>query len=142
MIIQVTGSRDVKPKDRPVLEAGLRHVVGDDPGPHTLRHGAAPGADRLFAAIANRWGWTTISRPADWYGPCREGECKPGHRRLDRYGREYCPSAGHYRNQGMVDEGADYAVAAYKRGAKNAGTSDCVKRIRAAGIDVHRVVVP
>jgi hypothetical protein len=131
----------VKPKDRPILETALRHVVGDDPGPHTLRHGAAPGADRLFAAIAHNWGWTVLSRPADWYGPCREGECKPDHRRKDRRGNLYCPAAGNYRNQGMVDEGADYAVAAYKRGAKNAGTSDCVKRIRAAGIDVHRVVV-
>lgn len=142
MIIQATGSRDVKPEDRAVLEAGLRHVVGDDPGPHTLRHGATPGADRLFAAIAHRWGWTVISRRADWYGPCREGECKPGHRRPDCRGVLHCPAAGNYRNQEMVDDGADWAVAAYKRDAKNAGTTDCVKRLRAAGIDVHRVVVP
>lgn len=142
MIIQVTGSREVKPKDRPILEAGLRHVVGDDPGPHTLRHGDAPGADRLFAAIAHSWGWTVLSRPADWDGPCRD-ICEPGHRRQKKHGQgTYCPDAGHNRNQGMVDEGADYAVAAYKRGAGNWGTSDCVKRIRRAGIDVHRVVVP
>lgn len=142
MIIQVTGSRAVKPEDRPILEGGLRHVVGDAPGPHTLRHGAAPGADRLFAAIARSWGWTVLDRPADWDGPCRD-TCEPGHRRPKKYGSgTTCPAAGHYRNQGMVDEGADWAVAAYKRGAKNSGTTDCVKRIRAAGIDVHRVVVP
>lgn len=132
MIIQVTGSRDVKAEDRPHLEDGLRHVVGDDPGPHKLRHGKAPGADRLFAAIAHSWGWTVEGHAADWYGPCREGECKPGHRRPDRRGVPYCPAAGNYRNQGMVDRGADFAVAAYKRGARNAGTSDCVKRLRAA----------
>ena len=141
MIIQVTGSREVAPKDWPILVAGLRRVVDDNPGPHVLRHGAAPGADRLFAAIAKSWGWEVIPRPADWYAPCREGECKPGHRRPDRNGVLYCPAAGNYRNQGMVDEGADRAVAAYKRGARNWGTSDCVKRIRRAGIDVHRVVV-
>jgi hypothetical protein len=142
MMIQVTGSREVTSKDRPHLEAGLREVVGGDPGPHTLRHGAAPGADCLFATIARGWGWTVLDRPADWDGPCRD-TCRTGHRRPKKHGAgTYCPVAGHDRNQDMVDEGADYAVAAYKRGAKNGGTSDCVKRIRAAGIDVHRVVVP
>lgn len=141
MRVLVTGSREVKPDDRPVLEAGLREVVGDDPGPHTLVHGAAPGADRLFAAIARAWGWTVEPHPADWPGECRD-TCEPGHRRRRNDGTTICPAAGHYRNQMMVDLGADYAVAAYKRGAGNRGTSDCVRRIRRAGIDVHRVVVP
>ena len=141
MRILVMGSRDVEVEDRPVLEAGLREVVGDNPGPHTLVHGAAPGADRLFAAIANRWGWTIEPHAADWFGPCREGECKPNHRRPDRRGVLYCPAAGNFRNQGMVDLGAEAAVAAYKRGGKNIGTSDCARRAGAAGIPVKRVTV-
>jgi len=142
VIIQVTGSREVKQGDRPVLEAGLRQVVGDTPGPHTLRHGAAPGADRLFAAIAAAWGWEVISRPADWDGPCRDA-CKPGHRRSKKYGTgTSCPAAGHYRNQEMVDEGADRGIAALREGARNSGTRGCIDRMKAAGIDVHEVVVP
>lgn len=132
----------VRPEGRPILEDGLRHVVGDDPGPHTLVHGDADGADRLFAAIAHEWGWVVEGHAADWTGPCRD-TCKPGHRRPRRGGGTYCPAAGNYRNdEKLVGGGADKAVAAYKRGAKNSGTSDCVRRARAAGIDVHRVVVP
>ena len=142
MIIQVTASRKVKPEDRSYLEAGLRHVVGNAPGPHTLRHGAARGGDRLFAAIAHSWGWTVLSRPADWEGPCRE-TCEPGHRRPMKYGSgTYCPDAGKNRNQGMVDEGADRGIAALKEGARNSGTRDCIDRMEAADIDVYEVVVP
>lgn len=146
MRILVTGSRLVTGEDRPILEDGLRHVVGDDPGPHTLVHGDARGADTVFAEIAASWGWTVEAHPADWDAQCRPACREPGghgERRPNRYGSgTYCPAAGNYRNDDMVSLGADTSVAAYKRGAKNAGTSDCVKRIRKAGIDVHRVVVP
>lgn len=141
MIIQVTGSRAVTPDDRPYLEAALRHVVVDDEGPHTLRHGDASGADTVFAEIAASWGWAVVACAADWSGPCRDA-CKPGHRRPRRGGGTYCPRAGHDRNQGMVDEGADCGVAALKAGARNAGTRDCIARMEAAGIDVYPVVVP
>lgn len=141
MRILVTGSREIEAKHWPILETALRKVTGDDPGPHTLVHGGAAGADSLFGSIAHSLGWAVESHPADWDAPCRD-TCKPGHRRENQYGTgSICPAAGHYRNQAMVDLGADIAVAAYKRGAGNRGTSDCVRRIRAAGILVERVVM-
>lgn len=141
MRILVTGSREVKPGDWQYLEAGLFEVIGGKRGPHMIVHGDARGADRLFGEITKRWGWGTEAHAADWDAECRD-ECSHGPRRSRKRGSgTYCPAAGDYRNQLMVDLGADFAVAAYKRGAKNAGTSDCVRRIRAAGIDVKRVVV-
>lgn len=146
MRILVTGSRLVTVEDRPILEDGLREVVGNDPGPHVLVHGMARGADTVFAQIAGDWGWTVEGHAATWDAPCRPACREPGghgERRPNQYGSgTYCPAAGHFRNDDMVSLGADKAISAYKRGAKNVGTSDCVGRIRAAGIDVHRVVVP
>jgi hypothetical protein len=91
MIVLFTGSRELKLEDRGVIADGLREVVGDDPGPHTLFHGDARGGDRLAAWIASSWGWKVREFAADWYGPCRP-TCQPGHRRT-RPGetRSYCP---------------------------------------------------
>jgi hypothetical protein len=137
----VTASREIVPDDRPHLEDGLREVVGDDPGAHTLVQGDALGGDQVFAAIARDWGWTVEAHPADWYAPCRE-TCKPGHRRTSHAsGEQYCPAAGVYRNTHMVSLGADAAVAAYKRGAANKGTTHCAQAAGRAGIPVKRVVV-
>lgn len=140
MRILVTGSRAIKADDRPVLEDGLREAVGNEPGPHELVHGDAPGADQVFAQIARDWGWKVEPHGADWPAPCRE-TCKPGHRRPRMGGGTFCPAAENYRNQEMVDLGADWAVAAYKRGARNQGTSDCARRAGVAGIPVKRVTV-
>lgn len=96
-----------------------------------LMHGCAEGADTLGDewAIAN--GILRRRRPADWEGPCGP-ECQPGHRRRNRRGTEYCPLAGHRRNQKMVDEGPVLFVAAHRAGST--GTADCLRRARAAGI--------
>lgn len=101
-----------------------------------LIHGCADGADMIGHRWAFRTGFLIRERPADWEGPCGR-ECQPGHRRRNRRGTEYCPLAGHRRNQQMVDEGPVLFVAAQVHGST--GTADCMRRARAAGIPVHLV---
>lgn len=109
-------------------------------------------AERGLDAIVN--GWTRLHPedvlqvpfPADWGGPCAD-TCWAGHRRKNRYGLDYCPTAGHRRNQGMVDADADQVLAwasccrRNRRGCPpglhpSHGTADCVRRARRAGIPV------
>jgi coenzyme F420-reducing hydrogenase gamma subunit len=59
-----------------------------------------------------------------------------GHRNV-KNGRDYCTAAGNYRNQEMVDAGADICLAFYQPGAACIGTSDCVRRCTRAGITVR-----
>lgn len=78
--------------------------------------------------------------PADWDGPCApwtDGMCQPGHRRPSRFGSspDYCPTAGHRRNQIMVDTRIDSYVAITDRPLeKSRGTWDCVQRAEKAGV--------
>ncbi|KPI31382.1 hypothetical protein OV320_2598 [Actinobacteria bacterium OV320] len=96
-----------------------------------LMQGCADGADTIGDQWARRNGLLVRERPADWDGPCGP-ECPPGHRRRNRRGTEYCPMAGHRRNQQMVDERPVLFVAASYR--KSSGTADCLRRARKAGI--------
>lgn len=93
-------------------------------------HGAAPGADSLAAGVWTSWGRGALvePHPARWSAPCRD-TCKPGHR-VNRGRGEYCPSAGHHRNQEMADAGAD-ACLVFPGGN---GTADMVRRARTAEI--------
>lgn len=91
-------------------------------------HGACPtGADAMAATYCeeNAWWVDNLGRmlaveahPADW----SQGK-----------------KAGPLRNQAMVDLGADLCLAFPLEGSR--GTWDCVKRARAAGIEV-RVIKP
>lgn len=102
-----------------------------------LMHGhAQDGADAMGDAWAIRNGVPYRRRPADWPGPCT-ADCTPGHRRRNRRGHEYCPLAGHRRNQQMVDEKPLLVVAAHH--ANSSGTADCIRRAEAAGIPVYRL---
>ncbi|MCX4571564.1 DUF2493 domain-containing protein [Streptomyces viridodiastaticus] len=101
-----------------------------------LIQGCAEGADTLCRQWGIRNGIPVRDRPADWDGPCGP-ECPPGHRRRNRRGTEYCPLAGHRRNQQMVDEGPLLFVAAQVQGST--GTADCMRRAKAAGIPVHLI---
>ena len=103
-----------------------------------ILHGCADGADTIGGQWAKRNGILVRERPADWGGPCGP-ECRPGHRKRNRRGAEYCPLAGHRRNQQMVDEGPALFVAAQVHGST--GTADCMRRAEAAGIPVHRITV-
>jgi hypothetical protein len=101
-----------------------------------LMHGCAEGADTIGHEWAFRTGFLIREFPADWNGPCGP-ECPPGHRRRNRRGTEYCPLAGHRRNQRMVDERPALFVAAHHQGST--GTADCIRRAERAGIPVWRV---
>lgn len=137
MRVLVTGSRNFRSVD--AVKAALLEVTADQPGPHTLVHGTAWGADQIAARVAHKLGWRIEPHPADWAAPCR-AECEPGHRRtFAEGGTEYCPAAGVYRNQQMVDLGADVVVAFLAAGARNVGTRDCIRRAKAAGLNVREV---
>lgn len=103
-----------------------------------LMHGCAEGADTIGHEWAFRTGFLIREFPADWEGPCGPA-CQPGHRRRNRRGTEYCPLAGHRRNQLMVDERPVLFVAAHYQGST--GTADCMRRAKTAGIPVHRITM-
>lgn len=106
--------------------------------PLLVVHGGAEGGD----SIAKRWALEQKAMGllvdeeehlADWDGPCRKS-CDHGGRRKRRDGTDYCPAAGNYRNQEMVDLGADHALVGLVSSARNKGTRDCLRRIRTARI--------
>lgn len=109
------------------MDAGYRYV--------TVIHGDASGGDQ----IAKLWGQiTTAARqhavPADWSAPCRE-TCAVGHRRLRHSRHSYCPAAGMYRNQEMVDM-APHIVGAFIQD-NSSGATGCARIAREAGIKVE-----
>jgi hypothetical protein len=132
--ILVTGSREFG--DLAAVRRTLAEVTTGRRRPHTVVHGAARGADHLAGVAARLAGWTVEGHAAAWSAPCLP-DCRPGCRRTRRDGTTYCSAAGHYRNQHMVDLGADVCVAFFQEGARNSGTRDCVARAKTAGIPVH-----
>lgn len=136
--ILLTGSRSWP--DVPLLEATLLDVWHDATqlgyDGILLTHGACPdGADAQGDAWAERNGVPRDPHRADWEGPCGPG-CQPGHRK-PRRGSDYCPRAGHRRNQNMVDLRPLLVVAAHHRGSR--GTADCLRRAARAGIPVRTI---
>lgn len=127
MRIGVTGGRGYDDADAIIA------VLQPLPADAVLVHGAAPGADQQSAYFWEYWGRETEPHPADWAGPCR-ATCTPGHRRPRGFDT-YCPAAGTYRNQEMVDSGLDQLIA-FPGGR---GTADMVRRSVAAGVKVHWV---
>lgn len=129
--VLVTGSRDWR--DTQMIRDELAKLMRPN-NFLTVVHGACDrGADLTADLWAREYAWVNERHPADWVGPCRPG-CKPGHRRRNSYGGTYCPSAGHYRNQDMVDLGADVVLAFQRNGSR--GTQDCIDRALAAGLKV------
>jgi hypothetical protein len=102
----------------------------------TVVHGDCPtGAD----AVAKQWaidnGVFQVAVPADWAAPCTE-QCPPtSHRKTSSKRGDYCPLAGHHRNQLMVDMGADLVLAFRRNNSR--GTTDCISRAKRAGIPVR-----
>lgn len=135
MRILLTGGRDW-PYRLTVVQA-LLHVSAFawDGETVTVAHGdAARGADRYGAEFCqDRPGWVAEPVPADWEGPCDTG-CRPGHRKRNRDGREYCPAAGTRRNLVLVARGADVCAALATRW--DSGTGHCARAAREAGIPV------
>ncbi|CAM5496160.1 MULTISPECIES: DUF2493 domain-containing protein [Streptomyces] len=100
-------------------------------------HGGADGADTLARLWAEGHGLEHEQHTAAWTCPCAD-TCPPGHRRQRRDGTEYCPLAGHRRNQHMVDLGADLCLAFHHN--HSTGTADCMRRATAAGIPIRKVI--
>jgi hypothetical protein len=124
----VSGSRrhtDVELVRAVLVCAGRR--LGRDT---VLVHGAAAGVDSIAAGVWETWGLPVEAHPADW-GRCLP-VCPPLHRKVRRDGDTWCPTAGCRRNQVMVDAGADLMLALPL--GPSAGTRDCARRARAAGI--------
>ncbi|MFE6967235.1 SLOG family protein [Agromyces sp. NPDC057679] len=119
--ILITGSREIKHRET-IADAIKETWVNAGRQPMVIRHGAARGADRLAGQIAkqNRDRLTEEVHPANWRLPNGEKD----------------PLAGFTRNQRMVDAGADICLAFLKRGEKNSGTRDCIRRAKKAGIPV------
>lgn len=134
MRVLITGSREFSAL---AVIRGALDVINEQPGPHTLVHGAAKGADQMAAQVALRMGWRVEPHLADWGAPCVP-QCK--HKPRGRGRADFCAAAGARRNQAMVLLGADICLAFYGTGpgVKNAGTTDCVKRAGKAQIPVQR----
>lgn len=139
--VLVTGSRtwdDRQAVADALLDAWHDAVQTVSPEVHfTVVHGDCPsGAD----AIAKQWaidnGVFHHGFPANWSGPCTPACPDTPHRKTNRHG-EYCPLAGHYRNQLMVDMGVDLVLAFHRDNSR--GTADCIRRAKAAGIPVHTI---
>lgn len=127
--ILITGSRNWTDKQAIYLALGQQCAnVGDV----VIVHGGARGADTIAASYAEgRFRITAEAHPAEWNKPCGTG-CY--HRPRVKGGKPYCPLQGHYRNQRMVDLGADVCLA-FPLG-ESRGTRDCMKRAKRAGIPV------
>lgn len=121
--ILITGSRDWQRDD--LIAFRLGEAVGEllrDGTPFSevvLVSGACPtGADKMAETIAGRYGMAVERHPAQW---------RP-------YGI-YNPQAGRYRNQVMVDLGADVCLAFIRN--NSSGASHCAQAAEDAGIPVR-----
>jgi hypothetical protein len=149
-LIGLTGSRnwtDVQLLEDTLTEAWHDALANGHTGIE-LMHGCADGADTIGHEWAWRTGFLIREFPADWAGPCGP-DCRPGHRRRNRRGAEYCPHAGHRRNQQMVDQQPALFVAAvmpctasrcaHMPPHDSHGATDCIRRAKTAGIPVRTV---
>jgi hypothetical protein len=129
--IGVTGPRTWT--DRVAIELLFFSLYEDaiDAGePVTLIEGEAQGFDLMAKSVAEMLGWTIEPYPVPTWYP--DGK--------------FDPSAGHKRNQRMVDTGADYWIAGimqckkpehYNQSAHiTHGTQDCIIRVRRKGIEL------
>ena len=78
--------------------AYLRDRYGDE---LVIITGGAPGADTIAEQICALAGITCEVFTAHW-GECGP-ECPPVHMKVNSRGELYCPTAGHRRNQRMLD---------------------------------------
>lgn len=148
--ILVTGSRRWTRASIPTFRAALLSIAaeaGVAPGRVLVIHGAqgvrrggvvVSGCDLLVEEVARRLGMAVDPHPADW-PTCAPG-CRPGHRRRNGRGTEYCPTAGHRRNAAMVALGA-HLCSAWPLG-ESPGTRGCMALAEAAGIPVRNLGDP
>jgi hypothetical protein len=140
-LLLVTGSRrwpwaESQWIDNALWDAFCGLVVSGPFDTMRVLHGKAGGVD----SIADKWALdryyehVRVKRMgADWFGPCR-ATCVKGHRRVPRTGTNtYCPAAGNYRNQEMVDL-HPHAAVAFRFTGRTTGTNDCIRRLTAAKV--------
>lgn len=134
----VTGSRswdDVRIINNALLET-WHDARQDSYCGITVMHGGAAGADQIAGAWARRHQADGVGHEqvdAKW-ATCAD-TCKPGHRRTrDDY--SWCPTAGHRRNQHMVDQKPVVVLAFQREGST--GTADCIQRAEEAGLHIRR----
>lgn len=130
--IGVTGPRQWT--DREAIELLFFSLYEDtlDQGEQvTLIEGEAKGFDLLCRSVGEMLGWVIEPYAVKTL--------------YDDNGK-FDPSAGHKRNQRMVDTGADYGIAGIMQCRKpehsnwsahpTHGTQDCINRVRRAGIEL------
>jgi hypothetical protein len=132
----VTGSRDFH--DATVVAYLMRRVSEAAGRPLHVTDGKAPGLDTLARRVTVVMKWPGQRFEAQWGAPCRE-ECHHGKNAKTRSGRRYCPAAGGYRNQLMVDQGHHLCIGWMSR-PHSAGTVDCLTRASRASIPALCVV--
>ena len=126
----VCGGRDFGSADRAHRALNRLH---ERHGFSVVVHGAASGADTIAKQWAESVGIRDEPYPANWSDLSQPGAVV----RTNRGGRQYDARAGSRRNQRMLDEGRPDLVVAFPGGN---GTADMVKRARAAGLRVIRMV--
>lgn len=124
MRVLVTGSRDWP--DQAALWSALDEVYENRTsreGIFMVVHGGANGADKMAMA------WVRGKR--------RDGELNIYHEMHQpnwNQGGKFVPSAGHQRNQRMVDAGADLVLAFWRN--NSSGTAGCIRAAQQAGLPV------
>jgi hypothetical protein len=98
----------------------IREVLSDLPADTVIIHGGAAGADSMAGAIAREFGYMVVVFPADW----------------KTYGR----SAGHRRNQQMIDQGKPDEAVGFRSPGESRGTDNMTSLLVKAGIP-HVVVM-
>lgn len=122
MRVLVCGGRDFN--DRALLYGTLDELRAKADVERII-HGGARGADKLAGEWARDRGVSCDVYEADWQSQWQDGR------------RKYDASAGHRRNQQMLDEGRPDITIAFPGGS---GTADMVRRSKGAG--VKTVAIP
>lgn len=166
MQVIVTGSRSFENQGliRVVLDGLFLKVdndwtATDGFNEFVIIEGGARGADSLasswarshscydegepFAPPPTQWESVVVrnkSYPADWTGPCdvESRLCQPGHRRVNRWQRDYCPTAGLRRNLAMLKAHPNALVVGFldKPEMESTGTHHMLSHARAESHEV------
>lgn len=108
-----------------------------------IRSGARP-ASTLIGARADAAGITHRAPKAPWREPCR-ASCPPEHRRGNKDGSDYCPSAARSLYQDLIAAKPDLILVFIHDGAYRGDTQGFFQSARGAGIPTlkwHQEVPP
>lgn len=116
MKVLVCGGRDYNDGERLFAYLDKLDKELPEPGITGIVSGCARGADTLAIQWSRKWDLPVSFFPADW----------------NKHGR----SAGHIRNQQMLDQGKPDLVVAFPGGR---GTANMIERAKTAGVPVREV---